>query len=343
MNLDYRALPLVSIIITTYKGQNKLKRAITSSLNQTYKNIEIIVVDDNDQDSIERKETEVVMQEFADNSKVRYIKHIKNKNGAAARNTGIEKSNGEYISFLDNDDLYLPNKVEKCVLCLYENSDYYGVYTSVLLRLEGKSRSIIHANKRGNLQKDLLLDYMLIGTGSNLFISKSALKILKGFDENFLRHQDIEFLVRFFNNFKMINIDEVLVIKDNYKNENKVNYAKMRDVKKLFFSKFHMEIENLEDMDKERYYKNQYFELLTIACDSNKNQFIKEAKKSYFLYRDFSKKDIIIKILINTNLYRGKFYNTLRIVKDKIKAYLPKCNDFDKEIYKYDWNKDNTL
>ena len=104
---------LVSIIIPTYKRPLMLDRAIESALSQTYYNLEIIVVDDNDENSNFRRETELCMAKYKKKKKVRYIKHRKNLGGSLARNTGIKQSNGKYITFLDDDDEYSPDKVEK--------------------------------------------------------------------------------------------------------------------------------------------------------------------------------------------------------------------------------------
>ena len=103
---------LVSVIIPTYKRPDKLDVAINSVLRQTYPNVEVIVVDDNDPDTEGRRLTEEKMSKFNDESRVKYIKHDHNKNGSAARNTGARASKGEYVAFLDDDDEYLPNKIE---------------------------------------------------------------------------------------------------------------------------------------------------------------------------------------------------------------------------------------
>lgn len=104
--------PKVSIIIPTYKRSNNLKRAIRSAERQTYKNLEIIVVDDNDPGSKYREETEKIIKEFPS---VTYIKNKKNSGGGVTRNNGIIAAHGDLISFLDDDDEYLPEKVEKQV------------------------------------------------------------------------------------------------------------------------------------------------------------------------------------------------------------------------------------
>lgn len=105
--------PLVSIIVPTYKRPRMLERAIRSILDQTYQNVEILVVDDNNEGDPFRKETEKRMKNFAADSRVFYYKHQNNLGGSAARNTGIKNARGQYISFLDDDDEYKPDKIEK--------------------------------------------------------------------------------------------------------------------------------------------------------------------------------------------------------------------------------------
>lgn len=104
---------LVSVVIPTYSRNETLIRAVESVLNQTHTNVEIIVVDDNPADSEWRRSSEELMKKYEDNPKVRYIKNAQNMGGAGARNEGIKASNGEYIAFLDDDDEYMPEKVEK--------------------------------------------------------------------------------------------------------------------------------------------------------------------------------------------------------------------------------------
>ena len=98
---------LISVVIPTYNRKHLLQKAIASVLNQTYSNFELIVVDDCSTDS-----TEHFMKSLSD-KRIRYIKHEKTKHASASRNTGIQLSKGEFIAFLDDDDRWLPTKLEK--------------------------------------------------------------------------------------------------------------------------------------------------------------------------------------------------------------------------------------
>ena len=89
--------PFVSVVIPTYGRSELLSRVIDSVLDQTYDNIKIIVVDDNDRNSDHRVDTEKVLQKYLNNNQIIYLKHEKNSGGSVARNTAIKASRGEYI------------------------------------------------------------------------------------------------------------------------------------------------------------------------------------------------------------------------------------------------------
>jgi len=99
----------VSIIMPAYNAENTIKNTIESILNQNYDNYEIIVVDDGSTDN-----TQNIVKNI-DNSKIKYFKLETNKGVSNARNFGIEKATGNYIMFIDSDDLYLDTMIEKMV------------------------------------------------------------------------------------------------------------------------------------------------------------------------------------------------------------------------------------
>ncbi len=105
----------VSIIVPTHNRPDKLPTALNSILNQTYTNIEIVVVDDNEPDSDARMKTEKVIDGYSEDNRIIYLKNDKCLGGGPARNVGIKAATGTYITFLDDDDRYLDKKIEKQV------------------------------------------------------------------------------------------------------------------------------------------------------------------------------------------------------------------------------------
>lgn len=111
----------VSIVVPTYKRNKYIIRALDSILMQDYPDIEIIVVDDNGEGTEDQLATQDSLNKYIENNQIRYIRNPINVGGAIARNNGIEQSTGEYITFLDDDDEYLPGKISIQVRAIEEN------------------------------------------------------------------------------------------------------------------------------------------------------------------------------------------------------------------------------
>lgn len=189
---------LVSVIIPSYSRPNNICRAIDSVLNQTYQPIEIIVVDDNGIGTDFQRQTEHVLSKYIRTNKIIYIKHETNKNGSAARNTGFKASNGYYINFLDDDDEFVKTKIEKQVAILEMHPEYDACYCNT--EVHGLKRIVhTHYQNNGNLCFELLTGKTSFNT-STILIKRTAVEDINGWDESFLRHQDTEFLVRFYRN-----------------------------------------------------------------------------------------------------------------------------------------------
>ena len=99
--------PLISVIIPTFNRETLLKRAIISVLNQTYQNLEIVIIDDASKDG-----TEKLVNNFQD-SRINYFKNDRNQGVQISRNRGLEIAKGLFISFLDDDDFWLKEKIEE--------------------------------------------------------------------------------------------------------------------------------------------------------------------------------------------------------------------------------------
>ena len=234
---------MISVIIPTYKQTGFLRTSIESVLSQTYQSFEIIVVDDNNPDTEDRKRTELLMQEFEDNSHVCYIKHEKNKNGSAARNTGFQASKGEYISFLDDDDYWEPEKLEKQLNYLVSHPENDAVYCYTYVR--GGAKNPNHACE-GNIAIKYLTNYVSLQT-SCVLLTRKAVEKLNGFDESFNRHQDYEFLLRFFfAGFKIGCVPEYLSHKTSAGANNVPKGEKLNQLKEKFFATFDKQFDELE-------------------------------------------------------------------------------------------------
>ena len=111
----------VSVVIPTYKRSEYLRRALDSVLGQTWPEVEAVVVDDNGADSPFRPETQRTLDAYQGDPRVVRVLNQKNLGGALARNEGIAAATGDYITFLDDDDIFLPDKIRVQVEAMLEN------------------------------------------------------------------------------------------------------------------------------------------------------------------------------------------------------------------------------
>lgn len=268
-------MELVSIVITTYRGYEKLGRAIDSALAQTYPDIEIIVVDDNTRGTEERCLTEKVMEQYQKDNVI-YIKHDVNRNGAAARNTGIKAANGRYITFLDDDDYIVEDRIETAVTQLKKNCASIFLCSVCVVR-KNISVKIVHIPAQICV-KDILLNDSLIGTGSNLFLETDIVNAVHGFDESFKRYQDREFLLRVCKVGTVCTSDKVQVIKSENGQNNIPDFYVMKDIEDKFNTKFNTEFEVLNGQEKIQYELNKMHMLFKLVLDTGN---IREIKGVY--------------------------------------------------------------
>lgn len=182
---------LVSIIIPTYNRSDTISRSIRSAIMQTYPEIEVIIVDDASTD-----DTKDVVQSFTD-SRIQYLRHFENMGGGTARNTGIKVSRGEYLAFLDSDDEWLPDKLERQVQLFESLPNSYGlVYCGFFVRSkDGKIIKGRPPEKRGDIFFDML-SRNVIGTLSVAMIKKEFIDKIDGFDEDLNCRQDYDLYLR---------------------------------------------------------------------------------------------------------------------------------------------------
>lgn len=175
----------VSVIIPTYKRSEFLSRAINSVINQTQKNIEIIIVDDNPPDSHYIEQTQEILKVYNDDNRIIYKKNISNLGSALSRNEGAKIASGEYVTFLDDDDIYLPKKVESQLRYMVEDKldmsfTDLSLYNEQNKLIDYRSFREIRSFKNDYLKKFHLMRHL---TGTNTFMFKrDAFIMIDGFD-----------------------------------------------------------------------------------------------------------------------------------------------------------------
>ena len=143
----------LSVIIPVYNTEKYVKECLESIINQTYKNIEIICVDDCSQD----KSLEIIKEYAAKDNRIKYIKHTENKKQGAARNTGIMAASGKYITFIDSDDYLSINSVyEKCINLLEKHNT--DILTFSFTSFDTKNNTEIYTNVLKNLPNKCSVD-----------------------------------------------------------------------------------------------------------------------------------------------------------------------------------------
>lgn len=199
--------PLISIVIPSYNREKVILRSINSVLNQTYKNIELIVVDDCSTDN-----TEEIIKQIGDNC-VQYIRLEKNSGACIARNRGIDEANGAFIAFNDSDDVWHDNKLESQFSFLEENNaDVVSCSMNVFDENAGKMMYTFPDSAKvseGEVVFQNLLCYNC--TSTQLLFGKTECFKSEKFDAKMPRFQDWEECLRLSKKYKFYFQNEILV------------------------------------------------------------------------------------------------------------------------------------
>ncbi|MEA5449348.1 glycosyltransferase family A protein [Leptolyngbya sp. CCNP1308] len=190
----------VSVIVPAYNAENTILETIESVLKQTFSDFELIVIDDGSQDST----CEIV--NTIDDSRVLLFSYP-NGGVSVARNRGIEHAKGEFISFLDNDDLWTNDKLEAQLAALSKKPESGAVYswTVNMMVNEDLSSSFVKGSEstlEGNIYPDLLLGNF-IGNGSNILVRREVIDEIGGFEPG-LAFSDWDFCLRVASKFNIV-------------------------------------------------------------------------------------------------------------------------------------------
>lgn len=204
--IRFNTLPEISVIIPTFNRENQITRAVKSVLNQTFKNIECIVVNDCSTDN-----TLLLLKNIQKNdNRLKIFNHEYNKHASASRNTGIKNAKGKYLAFLDDDDEWHNTKLEKQYLFLTNNKEYSMVYCWLDVYKNNVLVDTIRPTLNGYIFNECL-SKQPIGNASTLLLHNDVIKKIGYFDINLPRGNDGDFIRRVAEFFKIGVVCEVLV------------------------------------------------------------------------------------------------------------------------------------
>jgi len=194
--------PILSVIIPVFNRESTINRAIQSVLAQTFGDYEIIVVDDGSAD-----QTLQIVQGIKD-SRIKVIEHERNMGPAAARNSGMMNAGGQYIAWLDSDDEWLPEKIEKQISLLSQIPSLAAVCTAFTV-VQGKTTyDYIPLDKKP--WKEGLLFGCDLGPGTTLLVRRDAALATGPLDTRLTCYEDWDWLLRLTEKYEMALLPRVL-------------------------------------------------------------------------------------------------------------------------------------
>jgi glycosyltransferase involved in cell wall biosynthesis len=219
-------MPKISVIIPAYNAARYICETVDSVLSQTYKNFEVIIIDDGSTDN-----TQKLLNQYRD--KIKYI-YQNNKGVAGARNKGIQQAHGKYLAFLDNDDVWLPDKLTKQITISEQNPQVGFIFTDGEFFDEKGLVSLSFCSSRGkqnngtslkdkiantsfndgsffqgDFYKDLLMGDLPGGLASTMFVSKMVLNKVGYFDETLDAGEDYDLAVRIAMEYPILYLNSV--------------------------------------------------------------------------------------------------------------------------------------
>ncbi|MGI0107070.1 glycosyltransferase family 2 protein [Salinimicrobium sp. WS361] len=282
--------PLFSIIIPNFNREEVIRTAISSVLEQTYTNFEIIVVDDCSTDNSRQ-----VIAGVKD-ARLKLLQMPKNSGAAAARNYGIKHSKGDYISLLDSDDFYAPEFLEETFKGLSTAESSVGFsWTGVRYFEAGKSSENIWQPLRKENAYITFLHSLHIGTNSGITFKKEIFERVGYFNEALPAAEDTDFFLRLTQQFEYEIIPKILINieKDNEDRLSK-NFKKVAMAYNIFLDQHFPVIEKNIKLKQRFYYKLMWLNYHLAHKDVARNYFKKIPKSNF---------KILFKVFITFGLY----------------------------------------
>lgn len=200
----------LSVIIPTFNREKFVVESVISVLNQSYKNFELIIIDDGSTDRTPEKIKEII--KIYRTFPIIYKHYDRNRGPAFARNRGAEIASGEYLAFLDSDDLWLKNKLKEQINFMRANNYSISQTEEIWIR-NGKRVNQMKKHKKpsGNIFEESLK--LCVVSPSSVIIKKDIFFELGGFDENFLACEDYDLWLRLSLKYPVYLLPKKLIIK----------------------------------------------------------------------------------------------------------------------------------
>ena len=253
-------IPIVSIVIPMYNNGNSILRAVRSVQGQTFRELEVLVVDDgSDDDGLEQVKA-------LNDERVRLFR-LPHRNANVARNYGIRHSRGKYIAMLDADDEWTDRHLE-CSLQVLQAAGADGVYGSLILRGESDQLVTTRAIRDGETTIDFLLANGYAAQTSTLVMTAASAADV-GWDETLQRHQDYNFVVRYCRKYRMCPKEEATTI-----------YYSSHSSKPIDFDSCIRFIRTVENEISDRLYMRYHLHMLRLAiAQSAREDIIRHYRK----------------------------------------------------------------
>lgn len=276
-------MPRVSVIIPAYNQEKFITETIESVLNQTYKDFEILVVDDGSTDSTKQK-----LEKFGSRIKLIEQTHMER---AVARNNGVKNSQGRYIAFVDSDDIWTKDKLQKQINTLDKMKEYILVY-SACGRIDEHSKKLKPAQRQlkgysGNVFENLLVRNFIVS--ATPLIRREYVLRTEGFNSKYIPYEDWEFWIRLSSYGKFYFIPEPLAYYRIHKSQSvrQVRAEKIEEVTTLLLQDS-FNLQNIENK-----IKNKSLAIANLRfcywylINRNKDKAEEKIRKAIELYPDF--------------------------------------------------------
>lgn len=303
---DFCMADIVSIVIPTYGANTNPCRAVNSVLSQDYKDVEVIVVDDNGKGTPQQTANEMLFIKYQKDPRFRYVVHPENRGGSVARNSGVAASKGKYLCFLDDDDEFTdPHKLSVQIKEAEGlGMDWAGTYSSCDIYKGTEFVRKVVSEKSGRILEEYMLDKVRTGI-SAFVITRTAYDAVLGFDGTFKRHQDWEFFARIFDQFQMKAVPEVT-----YSRYYKTDVArKSPEVRLAYMDKYaesmRTHIKSISTKKLEKIIRRKYMGIVFAMLRDKKVRLARQViKENHFAALDYL---TMIKLAINYGIMRLKY------------------------------------